>query len=242
MMPHPIFRAWTEIAYFLSGVVLVLIAAAGLVQLIFARRALKAAERQISLAIEALDITREDIRIRVKREAVTVAAEQCSKFGEVIMPTIEKNISALKDLGVEYGMWTLRDMDFADNSVLEIKESEEWLKKVKNTGNARWLVTQILNELEAFAIFFAGGAADEEVAYPVVGSVFRGYVDAFTPLLIMLRHQKVSGISSGTYQNTIELYRLWSDRSARINLEEQADKIHKRLAGLPSKKISPIGT
>lgn len=241
VMPDPIFRAWAEVAYFVSGVVLVFLATAGLAQLIFARRALKAAERQIALAFEVLDVAREDIRIRVKREAVTVAAEQCVKFGEVILPLIDKNIARLKELGIRYGSWTLRNTEFADGSIEEAAQSAEWLKKVQGTENARWLITQILNELEAFAIFFARGAADEEVAYPVTGPSFRGYVEAFAPLLIMLRQQRISGLASGAYQNTIDLYRLWNDRAARIKLEEQADRIQQQLAGLPSKKITPIG-
>jgi hypothetical protein len=231
-----------EIAYFASTIILVLVAAAGLFQLVLTKRALKAAQEQIRLATDAIAIARDDIRIRVKREAVTVAADQCAKFGEHTIQECSEHVKKLNDLGFAYSPWKLRDLDFTAASIVESKEATKWLARVEASKEARVHVTTILNKAEAFAIYFAKGAADEEVAYPVVGPVFCRWVEVFAPLLISIREKKFKAVASGGYENTISLYRLWSGRTRREDLVQQATNISKKLAEIPSQQLSPIGS
>lgn len=229
-----------EIAYFASSVVLLLVAIAGLMQLVIARRAMRAAEDQIKLATEAIAITREDIRIRVKREAVTVAAEQCAAFANTI-PECSKHIDALQQAGFPYQLWSLRDMEFTWSSLRDSNEAEKWLKNISDADEPRRHAVAILNKMEAFAIYFARGAADEEVAYPVVGPVFCRWAEAYAPLLIALHEHRLPQLASGAYHNTIALYRVWAGRTSRERLQDQAAKIDKQLSAIPKVDVKPIG-
>jgi hypothetical protein len=99
----------------------------------------------------------------------------------------------------------------------------------------------ILNTLEGLALYFVHGAADEVVAYPVIGPLFCEDVEMLAPLLIHLRN-KLAGVASGQFANTIKLYETWSVRTRQTELKERQANIGALLSALPAdKKIPPIG-
>ena len=91
-------------------------------------------------------------------------------------------------------------------------------------------------------MYFTNGAADEEIAYPVIGSLFCIMVQQFAPLLIELREHMVETTTSGPYQNTVNLYRVWSIRQTRKKLQEEVDELSARLGASTETKIKVMGT
>src|SRR5262245_43469006 len=100
-------RAFLELAYFVSGIVIAVAACRGLRQPSYAKDGLKAAKEQLRLATGAIESPREDMHTRSKREAVTLAAQQCEKFGSTMVPSITKRFIEVTNSGVELISWRL---------------------------------------------------------------------------------------------------------------------------------------
>jgi len=97
-------------------------------------------------------------------------------------------------------------------------------------------------------MYFAKGAADEEIAYPAVGAVFCDNVLVFAPLLISLKKHENPNMASGPFQNLIHLFGLWSTRAKRDSLEaaavvheSEASKTRREAEELKVERINPIG-
>jgi predicted peroxiredoxin len=235
-------RYWLELAYFASGVILAVFAAFGLRQLILAKQSLK-------IAAEGLRTTKNDIQIRVKREAVVIAAKQCEKFAEEVIPNYADGIATAANSGVKVFTWVLLDDNFDEETIKEKDEASEWIQQLRKVKEAQRALLRVLNQHEAFAMYFAHGAADEEMAYPAVGTVFCDHIRVLAPLLISLRMHEKPKISSGLFQNTIDLYVLWSNRAKHASLEAAANvhesvasKSREEAAALKIRRIPPIGT
>jgi len=238
----PGLRSILELAYFVSGVVLACATLLVLYQIRVAKRTLAALQQQVTIATAALTVARDDIRIRSQREAVVLAAARCEKFAEHVLPRVSANIRHIQELGIQLRAWDISESSFDDSAYIQRPEVQTWLASTQNRRESLEPTLSVMNDLEAFAIYFARGAADEAVAYPVVGAIFCAWVQNFAPQLIAARTHMVHGLTSGPYQNTVELYKLWSIRARRKELEVSADRISRELSGLPPSEVRPIGT
>jgi hypothetical protein len=241
-MPGAELRAWMEIAYFGSGVLLVLVAVAGLRQLSLAKRSLQAARDQLHLAAESLTTAKDEIRIRSEREAVSLAAQRCEKFAEELVPRHYEHVANIQKEGVTIYRWQMRDGQFLWNSFEQEAGARKWITTVQQNEAASKSFMALLNDLEAFAIYFATGAADEKVAYPVVGALFCSWLEAFAPYLASIRADTPKGIVSGAFENAVALYGIWSGRTRKRQLEADANRINLELSGIRIPEIRPIGT
>jgi hypothetical protein len=230
------------LAYFASGVVVAGATVLVLYQIHVAKQTLSALHQQLTIATAALTVARDDIRIRSQREAVVLAAELCEKFAAQIIPRVTANIRHITDLKIQLRAWELSDASFDEPAYVQRPEVRSWLASTQNPPAAIEHILAVLNDLEAFAIYFTRGAADEAVAYPVVGAIFCAWVENFAPHLIAARTKMVKGLTSGPYQNIVELYKMWSVRTRRKELELKANRINLELSGLPSSDLRPIGT
>jgi hypothetical protein len=243
-MPSEALRAWLEIAYYVSAALLVPISLVAVWQLKIAKRSLAATEAQVKLAAESLLTAQKDMHVRSKREAVSLAAEQCVKFAENILPRYLANAKAIRDADVKIVRWPVSNVEFDDSSLPDdIKEkAAQWEQSIVAKRTAGTAMMAILNDMEAFAIYFARGAADEEVAYPVVGAIFCEWAEAFAPYIVQIRVEKVYGVTSGPFQNIVDLYGVWAVRTKRKQLELAANRINLELAGTNVPTIRPLGT
>ena len=98
-------RYWLEIAYFLSGVVLATFAGIALYQLKLAKDQLTlakdsifTAQENLKLAAQGLDTAKTDIKLRIKREAIVLAAQQCEKYADHILPRAKNSQEKLASL------------------------------------------------------------------------------------------------------------------------------------------------
>jgi hypothetical protein len=223
------FRDWFEIAYFVATVLMALAAWVALKHLKIAKATLEQAQR--------------DLQVRSKREAVSLAIELCREYGTDFGKRYEAEMVDLHKNGFVFFRWPMSDLEFAHSSIVNRQEADQWvLQFTKNRALALRAVA-ILNELEAFALPFAGGVADEEVAYPVIGKLFIDAVLGFAPYLITLRDDKDRNIISGKFPNTVALFRLWYARSGRAELDEKQKQLAAEQNKLPKlEPIKPIGT
>jgi hypothetical protein len=99
--------------------------------------------------------------------------------------------------------------------------------------------------LEAFAIYFIGGLADEKIAFRPISSVYCLIMEKL--MFYILEESK----KNKNFFHAIQLYILWKNRlegeklkDDALNAQNEAEKIKKKLGETidGSFKIEPIGT
>jgi hypothetical protein len=237
---HPQLHEWLELLYFSSGIIVAVAALIGLRQLFLAKSLLTATEQQVRLANEALSQAKTDLETRSRRESVVLAAERCADFANIVMRGLKQLETAI-DAGVQVTRWKLKDADFNWKSLEDEKQGKAWAAEVLKTPSAHNEIAACANDLEGFAIYFATGAADEELACPVAGPVFCERVEYLAAHIISAR-EGTAGLTSGPYQNTIRLYNLWSERLKAQQLTKDLTRTKQQLGALKPDRIRPIGT
>lgn len=237
---HQYLRFALELLYFASGVILAVVSVIALYQILLAKRSIKATNDNIKVAVDALETARSDIEMRSKREAVTLAADKCAEFAEHTIDKCNERFRKIIDAGIPVDIWPLENTKFDKSSIKDWAAAEQWEERLR-VAKTRDPATEILNLLESFAMYFAKGAADEQVAYSAVGALFRDFVDRLAPHLILLRI-KETDVVSGPFQNVLTLYEVWLSRARKEELESQAMRINSELSGIHTSDITPIGT
>ena len=97
-----------------------------------------------------------------------------------------------------------------------------------------------LNARESFATPFVSKVADELVAFKAVGRTFCEAIERRYFALCYVRSSEHLGFSY--FENTVELYNLWSARLRRSELESKSRKIKEELGQIEEHTIVPIGT
>lgn len=219
-------RDWLEVVYWIAGIVIAL--------------SVVAVFRQVQLAKKALQATLEESEMRSEREAIVLAARQCERYAEKVIALSDKVGDQLKNAGMELRRWELSDDKFGPDSIEASSAAREWLDKYMKVPGDELMV--LLNEMEAFAIYFAKGAADEKVAFSAVGPVFCSDVRTYAPVIINCRRQSTQGLPIGPFQNTIELYRIWSARARQNALRAQAKAVASEVAKVSVPEMPAVGT
>lgn len=194
--------------------------------------------RQLKLSQESLEAAKNDLQVRIKREAVILAAEQVEKFGRTILPEAATVTDEIRVDGINISEWKLENNLFDETSIKDFEAANNWIRSLEKHRAVRLI--QILNEFESLAMYFAGGAADERIAYPSIAPVFCSYVRELAPLLISLRLKKAD-IVSGPYQNIVTLYDKWASRLRKAELESQAAQLKAESSGIHITEIPLIG-
>jgi hypothetical protein len=127
--------------------------------------------RQINLAKESLDTAKNDIQVRVDREAVVLAAQLADKFAEKVLPKYAEAIDGLNAESVPLYQWDLLNNSFTSNSLADWDQANAWLRQVRNSEVNNKIV-DVLNSYESFSIYFVWGAANDEVVFRSVAAVF----------------------------------------------------------------------
>jgi hypothetical protein len=189
---------------------------------------------QLKITAAQLEVSRTDIILRSKREAISVALEQCKRFAETILPRF---IEINRELGPNgFARPKAVDPDFPlifDEA--DTFGSEVWTK----TPELRMKIIQGLNELESFAMYFASDLADESVAFVPTGLSFCEVCEVCR--YFIGRHRPPEYVR--LYQNLVKLYGIWKPRIERTLLNEQSKLLESKMQRLPPDiKGSPLGT
>jgi diadenosine tetraphosphate (Ap4A) HIT family hydrolase len=205
-----LFRTVLELLYFASAPVFTIIAAIGLWQ---------------------LKITKDVARTNAKRNALAIAAQQCDHYHRHIIPlqeTLDKAVDAK-------GITILKETEVTVSGKLvkvKFKKTDNFMDQVNNIGRELLVV---LNAMEAFAVFFTTGTADERVAFSSVGNTFCASTYKLLPWIVV-------SVAQGYYRNLYELFQMWNSRIEAEKLMHDKKELEKKLNDLNNKFIDPIGT
>jgi hypothetical protein len=231
-----------ELAYFASGIALVIIAAVGLYQLKLLRDSIKTSRDQLESAVKSLELAKHDLKIRNQREAITLAAQQSQRYAEEILPFAASVADKLTSNSIRFYPWPLANLDFDKRSLIPGEDMTVWLKQIVENGEMRAAALNLLNHYEGFSLYFVTGAADESVVYPAIGKSFCNNIAALAPLLVALREGQISGIASGGFEHLVRLYGIWTNRDKKKALERAHNAIGLELKEARDDSIPPIGT
>lgn len=232
---------WLEPLSWAANVALVVVAILALRQVRAAVHQANSALEQNRLALEQLKLTasqlevsRIDITIRSKREAVAFALDQCKRFAETILPQLDRLAGELGKRGYKLPSDVDRSFPFisaAQDPIGAKVWNEEKELKLK--------IVHALNELESFAMYFACDLADECVAFTPTAQSFCNNCEYFR-LFIGVYRQPENVL---LYQNLVKLYGVWKPRLERTVLEEQGKLLESKKQKLPAdRKGTPLGT
>jgi hypothetical protein len=207
-------KSIVENLYLLSGPILALLAIAGVIQLLQAKRTLV---------------------ISSQRDAANLAASQLKDYCERIIPTMNKYDLAMrkekiKDVDIKIGEF---NQEYLIKNLGESKFKEIRIERLK------FLTLQLnaINSLEAFSTYFIRGIADEQIAYSSVGRNFCFSVENYFFEIADCRNE-----NDNSFQNIIELYKLWRARLDKEKLTKEQEQILRKLNNINDETINPIGT
>jgi hypothetical protein len=219
-------RDWLEAIYWVAGIVIAI--------------SVVAVFRQVQMAKLALEAAQGESELRSEREAIILAAQRCERYAEKVIPLSEQVGDELRGAGLKVQQWEMTDDDFGPGSIIDSAGGQQWIQaydKVK----ADHLMT-LLNEMEAFAIYFAKGAADEQVAFSAIGTVYCFDVRNYAPVLIECRRRFSEGSGSGPFENLISLYKIWSSRIRHDSLRAKAQLAADEAARVVVPEMPAVGT
>ena len=180
--------------------------------------------------LQQVRILKKDLAIRVERAAKEKAVEYAGRYLTHFVPLMNKYYRDQKAAKVP--SYTGPIGDFSLSSV-----PQDYLKRTA----ASWITIDSglpsLNELDHIASAFAFGVADEKTGFTIIGKTFcRSVASMYTDI------SRCRGDESCEYWEPIViLYRTWSARLSRSELEGLRAGIEKRLEGIGTGGIPPIG-
>jgi len=212
-------RNWLEIFYFISGILLMFLAGFGL--------------WQIKLAKEQLETSKNIFKTQSKRASVEAAVVECRNFSETVVLDslaldkycLENEISFFDDVTFEHTADGFR--------VNADKASKEDADKLMG---AEEILNKFMNGMEAHALFFLSGVADENIAFHTNAKTYLELAQtAFKVIpLCSLGKEDIKPIKS--------LYFLWHEKYEANKLKVKKKEIETELANHSERNIRAIGT
>lgn len=207
-----------EIIYLLSGPALVFAAFYGL--------------KQIKVATEQFEETRKTRMLNSKREAYTIAGEQCKYYLETIIPLLNKLDKIIDDKKLEYfekseviiNQDSLSVKPYMANNALD-KVFEECLEELHTA----------INFIEGFSVFFVSGVAADNVGFNTLGRTYTNSVRKLLPIIIPFG-------KDGSFQHTKALFVTWNSRIENEALLKEKADVEEKIKKQKTITIDPIGT
>jgi hypothetical protein len=205
-------RATLEVGYYAAGITLAYLAYRGLAQ---------------------IKLTKDLATTNAKREAFRLAIERCHFYADEVVPARAKIIALAKAAGISFAVppsFKVRDGEIVDLDVRGRNTFDEALKLEQD-------LLAFLNKLEAFALAFTVGVADEAVGYRETALAFCQAVRETIAYVDLCRRNRTA-----RYESTIQLFELWNNRMIAESLRKQKQRIDDDLQGIKQTKITPLGT
>ncbi len=187
-------------------------------------------------AIIQIRLTKKAIITTSKREAANLAAKQIDHYNNNIIPLqdalydaeIKEKIEKVKiDIG-----------DFNSHTIEKKVGKEKTIEIMKSRSKLIIPILRTINSMEAFSTYFIKGVADEEIAFSAVGRTFCNSVEG----LYFDIATCINMDDDTSFQNTIGLYKIWSERLKKHKLSLEREKILKEYDTIKDQKINAIGT
>ena len=207
-----------EILYLLSGPALAIAAFYGL--------------KQVRIAAGQIEETKKARVLTSKREAYTVAGEQCKYYVKTIIPLLNQIDKIIDDKNIEY----------FEKSEVTIKGNEIKVKPYTKDNALDKVfeecledVTTVLNYLEGFSVFFTAGIAADNVGFNTLGRTYVESVKQFLPIILSLG-------DDGSYEQIKTLFITWNSRIEKEALLKEKDQVEEKIKKQRTITIDSIGT
>jgi hypothetical protein len=185
------YREHLEVIYFLTaGPLLLVVFVAGLTQILVSVR---------------------EISSRSQREGAMLAIATCEKFAHEYVTMEPKAVEQLSEIHLPFVEWKLSDDSLQWPALAKEPEARAWAQSLEVAPAVFLSATEVVNLLEAIAMSFIYGKANDDVGYRTIGAPFCQAVRRWAPHLISLRSQQTSA-ASGAFFATVTLYRKWESR------------------------------
>lgn len=219
-------RAWLEILYFFSGIVMMILVGFGLWQL-------KLAKDQISLAKDQLQTSKDIFKTQSKRASIEAAVIECRRYSE----TVIQDSLALDKYCKEHTITLFNDVIFKNTEDgFSINTSAAKKEDIEKLAGAEDIVNRFINGLESYALFFLSGIADENIAFHTNAKAFLESAEKGFKIF------PFTNIGQEDAEPIKRLYFMWYKKLEAKRLKIEQDNITKKLSGYKDTSIKPIGT
>jgi hypothetical protein len=181
--------------------------------------------------LNAISLSRTDIRNRTKRELAQTSIDRCGEMCHELIPLHGEILLALQAKKLDLFVSNASQVSFlADEETKKINGAIAWVQQLDREliGKA----VHLMNKLECWAMCFTHdpALADEKVAYDPCSNVYCQMVMTLYPALLT---QRRINPSSGPYQNLVTLFKGWYSKKAQGQLLEQLNRAKSAEAKLP---------
>ncbi|WP_433752933.1 hypothetical protein [Paenibacillus amylolyticus] len=226
-MIYQLIRSFIELIYFISGIVLAIIAIYGLRQFKIALDQLTVSIKQVEIGMEQVSLLKHDIEVRNKRLSVEKSIEFIERYKNTIFPLAVKHRELMEQY--EYSFYT---EDVIDIKEFPFSNQDDFKKAFDKTIKTE--ANDLFNEIELFSSAFTSRLADEELAFQPLGKTFVRLIDRNYDIFCVCR-------SSAPYANTVKLYITWKERLKKNELDKQINQLEKARSKIKNTKITPLG-
>ncbi len=212
------FRTWLELAYFVSGIAVAILAAFGL--------------RQLQLAKQQLETSKEIFRTQSRRSAAEAAVVECRRFADTVIQDSLRLDKFIEDNSIAF--FNKAKLERTEDGV-KIDLSAVDQDDVKKLSGAHPQINGFLNGLEAHALYFLSGVADEEIAFKVNAKTYVEMAETAFKLFA------ITGVGKEDAGPIKALYFRWSRRLEAKQLKAEQVRLTRMLATFKDEPIPPIG-
>jgi hypothetical protein len=193
------------------------------------------------LVFVQIKIAKDDLQTRCKRESTAASVELGKNFGRELIPLIEAYYEKAKAQGHTFKPAHVKDFCFEEIEHLTQEEKQiyqESLDFIRTHPDYHKDCIEILNWLEVFAMSFTKGVADESAIFTAAAQVYCTFIEKSFAILCFMRHKDQVKL----FENTVELYNLWSDKIKKSGLELLQHGVLEKLQEVnKTKSMIPIG-
>ncbi|MFQ2213991.1 hypothetical protein [Aeromonas dhakensis] len=219
-------RSWLEVLYFASGLVVMVLIGLGL-------RQLKLAKDQISLAKNQIETSKDIFKTQSKRAAVEAAVVECRRFAE----TIVQDSIALDKYCTLHGISYFDDVTLTKTeNGFQINAKNVKKEDIDKMVGSEEILNRYMNGLEAYALFFLSGVADENIAFHSNAKTFIKFAEKAFKLIPCCE------IEDDDMEPIKALYFMWSSKYEAKQLKIKKKEIEKKLSEHKETTIKSIGT
>lgn len=195
-------------------------------------------------ALYQIKLSKDSFKTNSHRESVKYASELVVMYLREVISLIDKTDSILLNMKLKKFTKDVNLSNFTRNEILrnggELKNHFEYSVKQLNINirNVN-IVVEIANTIESFAVPFIECVADERVGFNAVGQTFCHTIEEYYFFYAVARSGEIR-----SYQNTIALYNVWSQRIKESKLKSTAEEVDKELRKILENKqdLKSIGT
>lgn len=187
----------------------------------------------VLVALWQISVAKKALVTSSKREAVTLAADKCNEAADKLIPLHTQLCNR------SIFLWELSaDPKVCAINIANHEEAMKWLETLRQDKEMFAGLINFSNKVESFAMYFANGAADERIAYPAMGETFCHWVTGIAPVIVWMRK---NNNCNSYYTNTINLYKIWSQRRAKDKLCEEISQLTAKKQEIKDSSIKVIG-